>query len=104
MKRKLTKEEIALSQKGIEMRKKQLSEVKEQLEYVQANFLLYKAKQRHEDETRAYVRKTEQKSFDDTFAAIKEKMAEHEAVIRDLQSQIKDGVEIKEKEEQNGNR
>ena len=95
MKRKLTKEELKLTEKGIKRNIEELKKIKENFEYNKALIDKQKYLRDFDDRWRNYLR--DQKDVEDKkiFGMIEEEITNHEQIIKSLQENLNEGIEVK---------
>ena len=99
MKRKLTKQEIELTEKGITKRLKIIDDAMDTVSYnfKTKNFL--KIKREYEDFIRPRTRKAQDEELDNQVKVVKQTIVESRDLILELRNHLKDGVEVKNEEE-----
>jgi len=94
MKRKLTKTEKTLTEKGIERRKKQISSAKENLKVYERQEEFLKTKREYEDYVRPFNRKAEDKAMTDAIEKLTSDIDLAEKDIESMTKHLKEGVEV----------
>lgn len=94
--RKLTKEEYALTIKGIHKQKKEIMELKETEDIYKLRKEYLKVKHEYEAAALPYNAKMEDEEVDKTLKAIQDKIIGSQKSIEQMEKHITEGVEIRE--------
>ena len=97
MKRQLDKKEKELTLKGLKRNEEELRDLKEALSNTKIHKEFIEQKRKYEDTMRPYNRKNEDKEIDKTIKGYEGEIKMREEVINDVQKQLKEGIEVKEK-------
>jgi len=95
MKRKLNKEELKLTEKGIKRNIEELKKIKENFEYNKSLMEKQKYLRDFDDKWRIYLRKNKDDEDKKIFGIIEEEIINHKQIIKNLQEQLNEGVEMK---------
>lgn len=96
MKRKLTDEEFKLTNFGIKKREKEIVDLDESIMVNEKHLIFTKAQRDYEDSLRPYNRKIEDKNFKLKLATFNEQLTLSKMDLKNLKSQLRNGVEVKQ--------
>jgi len=95
MKRKLDKDELKFTEKGIKRNIEELKKLKENFEYNKALISKQNYLREFDNKWRDYLRSQKDEEDKKVFKIIEEEIKNHEQTIKVLQTHINEGVEIK---------
>lgn len=95
MKRKLTKQERELTKKGLENRQKEIEDLEEAIIVNKKHQEFLEFQRDYEDVLRPYNRKVEDSNLDIKIRTFEEKLKLAKIDVKNLNSQLKDGVNVK---------
>jgi len=98
MKRQLTEEEKEKTEKGMTRLAKEITDLKENIEFNEKTIAFQKAQEDYNEFARPYLQKQKEAKDEKTMSYMRMDLMSKQDTLKGLHSHIKDGVEIKNQE------